>query len=194
VILLRTHGKIYRYFFIFTAALLLILFIINNSTSVLRLSYPLKYKENVYAYSSMYKVDPYLVFSIIKAESSFNPDATSHKNARGLMQISEPTGKWGAEKLKLEGYNNNKLYNPDVNIKIGCWYLNSLMKEFGNNLDLVLAAYNSGSGNVNEWLKNKEYSESGISLDKIPFKETDQYVKRVKNNYSVYRRLYTKDY
>lgn len=178
----------------FAASLLMILLIINNSTSVLRLTYPLKYKDYVYTYSSQYKVDPYLVFSIIKAESSFNPNATSRKNARGLMQISEPTGKWGAEILKLEGFNNSHLYNPEVNIEIGCWYLNSLIKEFGNNLDLILAAYNGGSGNVNEWLKNKNYSGSGISLDKIPFKETDQYVKKVKNNYSVYKRLYSKGY
>lgn len=191
--MLRTRTKTLKYYLLLAATLLVILFIINNSTSALRLLYPLKYKEYVYSYSSLYKVDPYLVFSIIKAESSFNPNATSQKNARGLMQISESTGRWGAEMLRLEGFNNNHLYSPELNIKIGCWYLKSLMNEFGNNLDLALAAYNGGSGNVNEWLKNKNYSGSGISLDKIPFKETDNYIKRVKNNYLVYRRLYEKD-
>lgn len=185
-------SKRLKYFITLAAALLVILLLINNATSVLRFAYPLKYKEYVYKYSIEFKVDPYLVFSIIKAESSFDPNATSSRNARGLMQISESTGNWGAKMLKVESYTFDKLYDPELNIKIGCWYLNNLMKEFGDDVELVVTAYNGGSGNVNEWLRNKTYSKTGSKLDIIPFKETDQYLKRVKNNYEVYKRLYSK--
>jgi soluble lytic murein transglycosylase len=67
------------------------------------------------------------------------------------------------------------------------------MKEFNDNIDLVIAAYNGGSGNVKEWLSNRNYSKSGYSLDKIPFSETERFVKRVKNYYYVYTKLYNKN-
>ncbi|MCX7921293.1 MAG: lytic transglycosylase domain-containing protein [Clostridia bacterium] len=183
----KSSRAIWGIFFIFIAIVLLI----DNSTTILRFNYPLKYKEYVYKYSAQNNLDPYLVFSIIKAESSFDPNAISHKNARGLMQISEGTGKWVAmEKLKLENYTHDLLYNPELNIKIGCWYLKWLKKAFNNDISLILAAYNGGSGNVSEWLKDPNLSRTGKNLERIPFKETDRYVKNVKNNYFAYKKLY----
>lgn len=171
-------------------SLVVIIFTVEGTIKML---HPLKYKEYVYKYSSEYKVDPYLVFSIIKAESSFNPNATSHKNARGLMQITDQTGVWIAEMMGIEDFKVEYLYEPDTNIKLGCWYLNSLEKEFDDN-NLVIASYNAGRGNVNSWLKDNRYSSTGESLDKIPFKETEGYVKKVNNYYSVYKKLYEKEF
>lgn len=151
--------------------------------------YPVKYKNIVIKYSEMYGIDPFLVFSIIKVESSFIPDAVSSKNARGLMQITEKTGSWGAEKIKLANYSTNQLFDPETNIEIGCWYLSVLYKEF-KSTDLVLAAYNGGSGNVSKWLKDSSLSKDGKSLSKIPFKETELYVKKVRNCYEIYKKLY----
>lgn len=185
----KTINKKIIYIITFIIVVVGIAVILNNAVKII---FPLKYKEYVYKYSLENNVDPYLVFAIIKAESSFNPYAVSHKNARGLMQISEITGKWGAKSLGLKNYTPESLYEPETNIKIGCWYLSVLMKEFDNNLDLVIAAYNGGSGNVNEWLKNSNYSNTGIDLEKIPFKETEKFLKKVKNYYSVYKRLYEK--
>ena len=155
-----------------------------------RLLYPVKYIDFVRHYSQKYDIDPYLVMAIIKTESSFKPDAVSPKNARGLMQISERTGRWGAERLKLDNYSNESLFSPEINIFIGCWYLSVLYGEFGNNDELVLAAYNGGSGNVTQWLKDPDLSPDGKSLDKIPFKETEQYLKKVKNSHKIYKKLY----
>ncbi len=174
----------------FFVAALVILILIENSG---KLIYPLKYKEYVYRYSYQNGIDPYLVFAIIKAESNFDPNATSPKNARGLMQITDKTGLWGADKLKIENFSNQSLYDPETNITIGCWYISRLMREFGGDVDLVITAYNGGSGNVNEWLKNREYSYTGDTLDRIPFKETTVYLKRVKNFYISYKELYGKD-
>lgn len=159
--------------------------------------FPLEYKELVIKYAKENDLDPLLVFSVIKAESNFDPQATSHKNARGLMQIIDNTGIWAAGKMGIEEFKAEYLYDPEVNIKIGCWYLKSLKNEMYRyngemNNDLVLAAYNGGIGNVQKWLKDKEYSSSGKALDKIPFRETDNYVRRVNNYRKIYKKLYQK--
>ncbi len=183
----------YRYIIYFAFAILSIVLIIDNSTTVLKRIYPLKFNEHVLKYSIDNNIDPYLVFAVIKAESSFNPNALSEKNAMGLMQLTEKTAKWGAESIKMEKFTTDDLYDPETNIMLGCWYIRQLMKEFNDNIDLVIAAYNGGSGNVKEWLSNRNYSKSGYSLDKIPFSETERFVKRVKNYYYVYTKLYNKN-
>ncbi|MBU5485558.1 lytic transglycosylase domain-containing protein [Clostridium sp. MSJ-11] len=154
--------------------------------------YPLKYSDIVYKYSREYDIDPYLVFSVIKAESNFNPDAVSHKSAYGLMQVTSTTGEWIAEQMKIEDFTLNKLFDPEYNIPMGCWYIDNLRKEFGDNMDVVLAAYNAGRGNVQKWLNDTEHSKDGKNLHYIPFKETDKYVKKVKVNYKIYKFLYDK--
>jgi soluble lytic murein transglycosylase len=152
--------------------------------------FPQKYGDYVYMYSEMNSIDPNLVFAVIKAESSFNTMAVSSRDARGLMQITESTGQWGADMLDIKGYSMEMLFDPETNIKIGCWYINTLMKEFDYKEELVIAAYNAGSGNVRKWLSNSEYSSSGELLDKIPYGETERYLHKVRNYYAVYRNIY----
>ena len=183
----RKNSKRYKYILILALLLAVIVLMLDNTS---RMMFPVKYKEYVGAYSGKYNVDPFLVLAIIKAESKFDPDAVSPKDARGLMQISLKTGQWGAQILKLNGYDGNSLFDPETNISIGCWYLKILAEEFDGNTDLMLAAYNGGSGNVREWLKNKDYSSTGKSLDKVPFRETQKYIKKVINYRSIYKRLY----
>lgn len=178
-----------KYIFIFVVFLLVISVLINNSTILLKFIYPVKYEKYVFEYAKMYGVDPYLVFAIIKAESGFNPDAVSHRNAKGLMQITDGTGRWAVEKIGLKGDHNKIVYDPEKNIQIGCWYLRWLIDNL-DDIELVIAAYNGGIGNIKEWLKNSDLSSSGLTLDKIPFKETEKYLKKVKNYYYVYLKLY----
>lgn len=140
-------------------------------------------------YSKEYGIDDSLVYSVIKVESKFNKKAISKRNAKGLMQISEITQSWAQEELGLE---NIDIFDPETNIKIGCWYLNKLFKEF-NDLDLVITAYNGGSGNVSKWLKNDAYSRDGNKLHEIPFEETKNYLEKVKENYRVYKALYREE-
>lgn len=177
----------FKYLLFFVISFALILIILNNAA---RIIFPIKYKDYIINYSIKNNIDPYLVFAIIKGESNFDPNAVSPKKAKGLMQISDKTGQWGAQVLKFKNYENKSLFDPETNISIGCWYLNALTREFNNDVDLVLAAYNGGSGNVNEWLKDRDLSISGKSLDKIPFKETENYLKRVKNYHVIYKMLY----
>lgn len=158
-----------------------------------RVIYPLKYRDLIRKYSERYNLDPYLVLAVIKAESGFRHTAVSRKNARGLMQITEGTGKWSAEKIGLKDFTADMLFDPEININIGCWYLSRLYGEFGDT-DLALAAYNAGSGNVSKWLNDRELSSTGRTLDRIPFKETEKYLKKVRNSYLIYKKLYENEF
>ena len=140
--------------------------------------FPLKYMNYVEKYSKEYNLDPYFVMAVMKAESNFDEDAKSNKDARGLMQITTSTGKWIAEKQGIIDFDTNLLLEPEVNIRFGDW-------------DLVIAAYNAGRGRVQEWLNSNEHSDDGKNLTYIPFKETDKYVKKVNVYYNIYRSLYS---
>ena len=155
--------------------------------------FPLGFSSHIVKYSEEYNLDPYLVAAVINVESKYDKNAISHKEARGLMQISPKTGKWAAEELEIENYSEESLFDPEINIRIGSWYLNTLLKEFNQDINLVLAAYNGGSGNVNKWLLDERYCEDGMNLKIIPFKETEKYVNKVLKNYKIYRFIYEKN-
>lgn len=152
--------------------------------------FPIGYKDYINIYSNQYDIDPFLVAAIINVESKYNKEAVSNRNARGLMQITSQTGKWGAQELAIKGYSDEMLFEPEINIRIGVWYLNQLNKEFNGELSLVLAAYNAGSGNVTKWLADGNYSKDGRVLSEIPFKETKEYLEKVTFNYKVYNVFY----
>ena len=160
------------------------------SIMYLKLVYPLAYEDLIQKYSREYGIDPYLIAAIINVESRYDKNALSNKGARGLMQISPITGEWAAKELSIADFDLEKLYDPDINIRIGSWYLKVLEEEFNGSLQLILAAYNGGSGNVSNWLKNEEYSQDGLVLTKIPFKETEEYIKKVEKNIKIYNILY----
>jgi Soluble lytic murein transglycosylase and related regulatory proteins (some contain LysM/invasin domains) len=153
------------------------------------ISFPINYKEYILKYSDEYNIDPYLMMAIINTESRFNKDAASHKGAIGLMQLTEPTAEWIAESMGDSDFNTSQLYDPETNIKMGGWYINNLRDQFGT-MELVLAAYNAGRGNVANWISNSVISEDGTDCANIPYKETEQYIRKVMNNREVYKLLY----
>jgi peptidoglycan lytic transglycosylase len=152
--------------------------------------YPMGYKEYIKKYSFENDLDPFLVAAIINVESNYNKDAISPKDARGLMQIGPQTGLWAKEELGINNYSEDLLFDPETNIKIGTWYLTKLDAEFNGNVDTILAAYNAGSGNVSKWLDDIEHSRDNINLYNIPFKETEEYVEKVKKDYKIYSTFY----
>ena len=160
---------------------------------VQRAMYPIKYNEYIEDYAYEHNVDPWLVVSVIWTESGFDERATSSKDARGLMQITPETGKWISEQMKLKDYDSEQLYDPETNIKFGCWYLDNLKTQFDNRLPLVIAAYNGGRGNVTKWLDDERYSDDNVTLKKIPFEETENYVEKVFKTYEKYKKIYKDD-
>lgn len=147
--------------------------------------YPIKYNNEIIAYSVENDLDPTLVASLINVESSFKANSKSKTGAIGLMQIMPKTGEFVATMLN-EDFNEENLYNPKTNIKYGCRYLKYLKEKF-NDEKTMLIAYNAGEGSVNLWLKNKEYSNNGVNLNTIPYKTTSDYVQKIIHGEKYYK-------
>ncbi len=159
--------------------------------NVREIAYPLAYRDEIEKYAAEYDLDPARVAAVIYCESSFRPEAVSSAGARGLMQIMPETGSWIAEKLsEASSYKDSYLFEPDLNIRYGCWFLNYLDARFGGDLTKATAAYHAGGTRVDEWLTDKQYSEDGVTLAYIPFDSTREYVSRVKSAYEHYKETF----
>lgn len=162
--------------------------VLSAMNPVMKIVYPLRYSEIIYNMSEKYDIDRFILMGLIKAESNYIHDARSNV-AYGLMQLTENTARDIARQLNMD-ITASDLDDPDLNIEIGCYYLKFLCNYYGN-LDVALAAYNGGMGNVNKWLKDDMYSKDGISLHDIPFPETKQYVENVNKYARIYGKLYS---
>lgn len=185
----KASGK-YKILSLFAILIILVVFSIYSAQYVLKRMYPLGYAEYVEKYAYEYSLDRSLVYSMIKAESSFDPNAVSAREAKGLMQIMDSTGQWAAEKMQISDFSSDMLLEPETNIRIGCWYIARLLKQYNQNTEVALAAYNAGSGNVSKWLEDESISSDGETLDRIPFEETRNYIDRIKKYNNMYKRLY----
>ena len=156
--------------------------------------YPLEYKDEVLEYSKKYNLDPYLVFAVINTESGFDKHATSSKDARGLMQITQSTAKEVNEITNsVDSLNEENIYNEDINIELGCQYLASLISRYNGNYYLAICSYNAGIGNVDKWISQGQITEDFNTTDvELPFKETTKYLKKVIHNYKMYKIIYPK--
>ena len=155
-----------------------------------RLALPYKYQQYIEKYSAEYDIPEEIIFAVIKIESSFRASVTSPVGAMGLMQMMPDTFEWLTGKYHLdENLSASSLYDPEVNIRYGTYYLRYLKDKFGD-WSTVLAAYNAGEGNVAKWLADERYSSDGKTLHTIPFSETESYVKKVNNEIGIYRTLY----
>ena len=155
------------------------------------LAYPQGYWDSIVAYSRKYGQDPYLVAAIIRQESQFHPEAMSPAGARGVMQVMPATGEWIAQNIRLQGFDRTKLFESDMAINLGTWYIAHLMKRFKGDPLLVAAAYNAGPEAVAAWIsRSGGILERDEFVEAIPFSETRGYVKKVLRNYFEYQRIY----
>ena len=152
--------------------------------------FPKPYWADLKRSSAANGLDPYLVASLIRQESEFNPVAVSRANAVGLMQLLPKTGKLVAKESKLKRYNASQLYTPAVNMELGTRYFRGMVDKFGGSFEYALAAYNAGSDRVNEWLAQGKYRDPQEFVESIPFTETREYVQAILRNASVYKQLY----
>ncbi|MBU0900094.1 tetratricopeptide repeat protein [bacterium] len=153
--------------------------------------YPLNYYEFVTKYANEYNLDPYLALAVAREESNYDPNAVSVANACGLMQIIPSTGRAIAKRIEIN-FSKESLFNPEVNIKMGCYYLKELIDKFKKDEVLVLAAYNGGPNKVNSWVKKYGLSDIDEFVESIPYYETKQYVKKVLSSYQRYKEIYLK--
>jgi len=171
-------------------AMLVLIVVVFSIFRIMCFLYPNRYKVSVEKYSKEYDLSKDLVYAVIKAESNFESDAVSIKGAKGLMQIMDKTATWSAEKIGIEDFCEEELFSPDTNIRIGCFYLSYLLDMYDGNEKNALSAYNAGQAKVDSWLKDTRYSKDGKTLDKIPYRETQKYVKNVEKNIKIYDFLY----
>jgi len=175
-------------FVIMIIAALLTVFL--RSPQVGRLLYPYPYREVIERYATVFGVDPLLVVAVIRVESKFDPNAVSRRGALGLMQLMPATADWIAPQLGITSLTREMILTPEVNIRMGAWYLANLGTEFDHNQELVLAAYNAGRGQVSAWLADGVWSGRYEDVEDIPFPETRNYVSKVKAAYNRYQALY----
>ncbi|MFI3142388.1 MAG: lytic transglycosylase domain-containing protein [Clostridia bacterium] len=157
-------------------------------SSLLKTLYPLDYAELVEFYANENNLEVSFVFAVINCESSYNPNAISSADARGLMQITPDTFEWLQTKTG-EDLELDDLYDPEINIKYGCLFYGILMDEFGI-IETSIAGYHAGMNIVSQWLEDEQYSLDSINLDEIPYPSTADYVEKVMFTQIVYQKLY----
>jgi soluble lytic murein transglycosylase len=148
-----------------------------------RLWYPLRYEQIVRAHARNYDLDPALLAAVIYQESKFNANARSSSGAIGLMQLLPDTAKGIAIHTGGTAFRVDDLYDPEINIRYGAWYLRHLLQKYGDERT-ALAAYNAGQDNVDRWRR------AGVG---IQFSETRAYVSRVEDLKKIYRDAYAKE-
>jgi peptidoglycan lytic transglycosylase len=145
-----------------------------------RLWYPLHYKQIVRGHAHNYELDPALLAAVIYQESKFKADAESKSGAIGLMQLLPDTAKGIALHTGGSAFRVDDLYDPEINVRYGAWYLRHLLRKYDDERT-ALAAYNAGQDNVDRWRRD------GVG---IQFSETRAYVKRVEDLKKIYRDAY----
>lgn len=160
--------------------------------AVRELTLPLRHEDIIRQQATAKGIDPSLVAAVIYAESKFR-DQTSHAGARGLMQITPATARYIATLSGGTAFEQGDLATPQVNISYGVYYLRYLMRRYGGNTVLALAAYNGGPSNVDRWIGEAALAERAFGIDQIPFRETREYVGRVLEARADYRRKYSRE-
>jgi soluble lytic murein transglycosylase len=138
------------------------------------------------------QLDPYLVASLIRQESEFNPGAISRANAMGLMQLLPSVGKGLAKNLKIKRFSRDQLLQPNTNLQLGTLYFKHMVDYYGGNIEYALAAYNAGEHRVEAWRKSGDFKDIDEFVESIPFTETREYVQAILRNAVLYRMLYPK--
>lgn len=154
------------------------------------LAFPLPYRATVETYSRANGLDPYLLAALIRQESEFDPKAISRARAYGLTQVLPATGRLLSRRAGLSRFRPELLFQPDVNIRLGAFYIKSLVSELDGAIEAALAAYNAGKNRAAVWRTWAEFREPAEFVEAIPYSETRNYVQIVLRNADIYRRLY----
>ncbi len=152
--------------------------------------FPRPFWEDLKKHALLNQLDPYLVASLIRQESEFNPAALSPANAMGLMQLLPTVGKGLAKQEKIRGFSSDELFVPTVNLQLGTRYFKHMLDHYNGQVEFALAAYNAGADRVDEWRKSGEYKDVQEFVESIPFTETREYVQAIMRNAVLYRLLY----
>jgi soluble lytic murein transglycosylase len=154
------------------------------------LLFPRPYWDDLVADAQKNGLDPYLVASLIRQESEFNPGAVSRANAYGLMQLLPSTARGMAKKEGIKKFNTGMLLDPAINLQLGTANLHAVLGRFGGQQEYALAAYNAGDVPVRQWLEGGVYKDVPEFVESIPYTETRDYVQAIVRNREMYKALY----
>jgi len=154
-----------------------------------RILFPEPWWDTIKAESAKNNLDPYMVASLIRQESEFNPSVVSYANAYGLMQLLPPVGKEMAHEEGISHFQTFQLLDPDTNIRLGTRYLHKMLDKFGGVQEYALAAYNAGDERVVDWEAAGPYSGIDEFVESIPFTQTREYVEAILRNEETYRSI-----
>lgn len=154
-----------------------------------RILFPEAWWDTIKEESAKNGLDPYLVASLIRQESEFNPGVVSYANAYGLMQLLPSVGRNLARQEGISHFETFQLLNPEINIRLGTRYLKQLMDRFGGVQEYALAAYNAGDSRVVDWQSAGPYSGIDEFVESIPFTQTRDYVQGILRNEEIYRSI-----
>jgi soluble lytic murein transglycosylase len=153
--------------------------------------YPFPYRDIVMAEAEERNVDPFLMAGLIRQESAFWAEARSRADARGLMQVLPTTGRELARGAGLAGFRaDDHLYEAQINIHLGMAFFVDMRRRFGEDLPIILSAYNAGPSRARRWRQYPEARDMPRFVERIPFAETRGYVKNVTANRAIYAWLY----
>lgn len=158
----------------------------------MKLLYPVYFADHIAPQAARQGLDPYLVQSLMREESYFNELAVSTSNALGLMQLLPSTAREVAGWEKMGGFVPNDLFKPAINVRLGTRYLGYLHQQFNGNGMLAVGAYNGGPGAMKRWASASPYlaSDPDMYVERIPYEQTRDYIKKVHESYWNYHRLY----
>lgn len=154
--------------------------------------FPRPYWDDLKRNCQRNQLDPYLVASLIRQESEFNPAAVSPKNAMGLMQLLPHVGRNLAKELKIRHFSQDELLNSSTNLELGTRYFKHMVDHYDGEIAYALAAYNAGEDRVEDWRKSGDFKDMDEFVESIPFTETREYVQAILRNAVLYRLLYPK--
>jgi soluble lytic murein transglycosylase len=154
-----------------------------------RILFPEPWWSTIQAESAKNNLDPYLVASLIRQESEFDPNAVSNKSAYGLMQLLASSGRTLARQEGIAHFQTFQLLDPNMNIRLGTRYFRQTLDKFGGVQEYALAAYNAGDSRVTEWQAAGPYSGIDEFVESIPFTETREYVEAILRNEETYRAI-----
>ena len=159
-------------------------------TEFWKLAFPMPYREDLERFARQNNLDPFLVAALARQESEFNPKAVSVSSARGLTQIMPSTGRELSRRLRIRPYSTARLFQPQVNLQLGAYYLRSVADSVDGRWEAALAAYNAGLSRAKDWSTWGEFREAAEFVETVPFTQTREYIQIVLRNADIYRQLY----
>jgi soluble lytic murein transglycosylase len=182
---LQNYGKAYRYY-----RRVYINYFVDYDWKdwkfLIRHLYPLYFNKEVTTYAQKWNLAPASIWAVMKKESAFEANITSYANAYGLMQLIPPTAKRLSDALGLDVSDVRNLFNPDMNIHLGSYYLAELLKRYDGNMYQALAAYNAGEHRVDKWCEIYSTNDDDYFMENIEFEQTRNYVRNVMKYYWLY--------